>query len=85
MILEDVFAQTNRFINKTSDKEEVFYFIAAHTINGARFYSETFDDVITAANVYNKYEDLVQYFDGGTVELFKIDSKDFDIIAISRV
>lgn len=85
MILEDVFAQTDRLVNKASSNENRYYFIVAHTINGARFYSEPFEDVISAAKSYITYEDSVSYFGGGTVELFRIDPDDFDIIAISRV
>lgn len=85
MIFEDVFAQTDRLINETSSDEIRYYFIAAHTINGARFYSESFENVMDAVQQYITYEDTVNYFGGGTVELFRIDPDDFDIIAISRV
>ena len=85
MILEDVFAQTDYFITQSKPAETRYYFIAAHTINGARFYSETFKNSIDAIKTYNLYEDTVSYFGGGTVELFRIDEEDFDIIAISRV
>lgn len=85
MILEDVFAQTDHFINETSSDEIRYYFIAAHTINGARFYSEPFENVMDAVQQYIVYEDTIDYFGGGTVELFRIDPDDFDIIAVSRV
>ena len=83
MIFETVFAQTDRLV--AEPKANTFYFVAAHTIDGARFYSETFDDVISTIDVYFEYEDVVRYFGGGIVELFRIDENDFDIISTSRV
>lgn len=83
MILEAIFAQTDRLV--AEPKSDTFYFVAAHTIDGARFYSETFSDVISTVDIYHEYEDVVRYFGGGIVELFRIDEKDFDIISTSRV
>ena len=85
MILEDVFAETNRFVEPVSSEENSYYFVAAHTINGARFYSEPFDYTLDAAKSFITYKDVVAYFGGGTVELFRIDPDDFDVIAVSRV
>ncbi len=85
MILEDVFAETDRFVEPASSKENSYYFVAAHTINGARFYSEPFDHALDATKSFITYEDVVAYFGGGTIELFRIDPDDFDVIAISRV
>lgn len=83
MLLEDVFAQTAKFVAEPI--KNCYYFIAAHTINGARFYSEPYSSAINAVDNYNDYIDLVKYFGGGTVELFKIDEQDFDVISVSRV
>lgn len=83
MIFDMVFAQTDRLVAEPS--QTTFYFVAAHTIDGARFYSETFEDVISVIDVYHEYESVVSYFGGGIVELFRIDEKDFDIISTSRV
>lgn len=83
MIIEQVYAQTDRLIN--TSENSCYYFIAAHTINGARFYSPTYKNVIDALTDFRSYEDTVRYFNGGMVELFKIDVEDFDIIAVSRV
>lgn len=68
-----------------NDSNKAYYFIAAHTINGARFFSESFNNISIAAQNYVLYEDLVDYFGGGIVELYYIDEEDFNIVAISRV
>lgn len=81
--ITDVFAQTDRFIN--APVETRYYFIAAHTIDGGRFYSPSFTDVMDAVDCYQDYVDMVKYFGGGIIELFRIDEIDFDIISVSRV
>ena len=47
--------------------------------------TDNFKNVFDALEMYNEYITLVKYFEGGTVELFRIDDFDFDIISVSRV
>ena len=81
---EDLYAQTDRLINPENSTAR-YFFVTAHTINGGRFYSETFIDCLDAINIYHSYCDTIKYFGGGIVELFRIDENDFDIISISRI
>lgn len=82
--MDDIFAQTDKLYNKNQPKT-LYYFVTAHTINGGRFYSETFSSSIEAMPIYNDYKNMVDFFGGGYVELFRIDENDFEIISISRV
>lgn len=82
--VDDLYAQTDRLVS-TDPLNARYYFVVGHTINGGRFYSETFTDSLDAINTYHDYYDTVKYFGGGTVELFRITDNDFDIISISRV
>ena len=43
--MDDVFAQTDKLYNKNQPKT-LYYFVTAHTINGGRFYSETFSSSV---------------------------------------
>ena len=86
MLVENVLAQTDYLILNNKGKDMVgYYFIAAHTDTGARFYSEPIQIFRDAEAAFNSYCDLVQYFDGGTVELFAIDLDDFTILATARL
>lgn len=84
-ILEDVLANSDRILNKEKTKICSWWFVAAHTINGGRFYSEPFKIFDEACKEFNRYEDVVQWFGGGHVELLRISDYDYDVIAYSRV
>lgn len=81
---EDLYAQTDRLINPENSTTR-YFFVTAHTINGGRFYSETFTDCLDAIDIYHSYCDTIKYFGGGIVELFRIDENDFDVISVSRI
>ena len=83
MILEDVFAETEKLAGETMETR--YYFVSCHTINGARFYSEPFEGSFDALETFEDYKGLCDYFGGGVVELFRIDDIDFDIIAVARI
>ena len=85
IIFEDVFAETDRLINREKNNVKSWWFVTAHTINGGRFYSEPFKDFDNAQNYYDDIKDLVHYFGGGYVELLRINDYDYDVIAISRI
>lgn len=85
IIFEDVFAETDRLINREKNHVKSWWFVTAHTINGGRFYSEPFKDFDNAQNYYDDIKDLVRYFGGGYVELLRINDYDYDVIAISRI
>lgn len=84
-ILEDVFAETDRFLNDEKHRIRSWWFVTAHTINGGRFYSEPFEIFDDAQDYYDNIKSLVQYFGGGYVELLRISDYDYDVIAISRI
>lgn len=83
--LDSIHAQTDLVFETKSDKFTPYYFIAAHTVRGSRFYSETFKSSLDALEVYPQYVDMIQYFGGGQVELFRITEDDYDVISISYV
>jgi len=82
--MDDLYAQTDRLID-SAQLNARYYFVVGHTVNGGRFYSETFIDFLKAIKTYHRYCDTVRYFGGGTVELLCITDDDFDIVSISRV
>ena len=55
------------------------YFIVAHTVNGARFYSENIDWEDTT-EMFRKYKSLTSYFGGGNVQLYERVFDDYKII-----
>ncbi len=83
-VIDDIYAQTDRLYSKEKNTT-LYYFIAAHTLNGGRFYSEVFKTFAEAFTAYSSYIDMVKYFNGGYVELFRINNEDFDIVSISRI
>jgi hypothetical protein len=84
-ILEDVFAETDRFLNGEKHCIRSWWFVTAHTINGGRFYSEPFENFDDAQDYYDNIKSLVQYFGGGHVEMLRISDYDYDVVAISRI
>lgn len=85
MILNDVLAETDNFINSDFSSGRNWWFVVAHTINGGRFYSEPFYTLDNATSYYHSIKGLVNYFGGGHVELLHISDYDYDVIAISRI
>lgn len=84
-ILEDVFAETDRFVNSEKHRIRSQWFVTAHTINGGRFYSHPFEIFDDACEFYNDIKGLVHYFGGGHVEMLRINDYDYDVVAISRI
>jgi len=84
-VLEDVFAETDRFVNTEKHRIRSWWFVTAHTINGGRFYSEPFEVFTEAQAYFDDIKNLVQYFGGGHVELLRISDYDYDVVAISRI
>lgn len=84
-VIEDVFAETDRFVNSEKHHIRSWWFVTAHTINGGRFYSEPFEMFDDAREYYNDIKNLVQYFGGGYVEMLRINDYDYDVFAISRI
>ena len=84
-VLEDVFAETDRFVNTEKHRIRSWWFVVAHTINGGRFYSEPFEDFNDAQAYYDSLKGLVHYFGGGHVEMLRINDYDYDVVAISRI
>ena len=84
-ILEDVFAETDRFVNSEKHRIRSQWFVTAHTINGGRFYSQPFEIFDDAQEFYNDIKGLVHYFGGGHVEMLRINDYDYDVVAISRI
>lgn len=86
MFFEDILAQTDLLIPLNKGKDMAgYYFIAAHTDTGARFYSEPLRFYNEAEKTFDSYCDLVNYYEGGTVELFAIDPDDFSLLATARL
>ena len=81
---EDVMAQTNLAMLDVPFNKTGFYFIAAHTDSGTRFYSDPITTFEQAESIYNSYIDVIKYFNGGNIQLYQIHNDDFDIIAYSR-
>ena len=84
--IDTLYAQSDRLYMPQDNKTYPYYFVAAHTVNGGRFYSETFQASIDAMPIYQDYADIiVKYFGGGQVEMFRIDENDFDIISMTQI
>lgn len=84
-VLEDVFAETDHFVNEEKHRIHSWWFVVGHTINGGRFYSEPFELFDDARFYYDDIKGLVQYFGGGYVEMLRINDYDYDVVAISRI
>ena len=91
--LNDVFAETEYLISNTKDRSindnkqriRSWWFVTAHTINGGRFYSEPFDLFEDACDYFDNIKSLVNYFDGGYVEMLRVNNFDYDVVAICRI
>lgn len=84
-VIEDVFAETDRFVSEKDNRIRSWWFVTAHTINGGRFYSEPFELFDDAQSYYDNIKGLVEYFGGGHIELLRISDYDYDVVAISRI
>ncbi len=78
-------AQTDLALTKTYNNVSGFYFVAAHTNSGTRFYSECILTFEYAEKIFDRYVDVVKYFNGGTIEMYQIKEDDYSIIAYTRV
>ena len=83
---KDIMAQTDLALVCT-DAPNVngFYFVAAHTDSGTRFYSDPIATFEKAQAIYNSYIDVLVYFKGGNVQLYQIKEDDFDVIAYTKI
>lgn len=84
-LTNDILAQTDLALTETYKNIEGFYFVSAHTDTGTRFYSEPIATFESAEKMFNDYTDVIEYFKGGTVTLYKINSDDYDVIAYVHV
>lgn len=82
---KDILAQTDLALLEPITDITGFYFIAAHTDAGTRLYSEAIANFEMAEKIYNQYIDVIKYFDGGNVQLYRIDLDGFDIVAYTKV
>ena len=82
---KDIMAQTDLGLTKIYTDINGFYFIAAHTDSGTRFYSDPISTFERAEEMFNSYVDLVSYFNGGYVNMYKINTDDYDIVAYVRI
>lgn len=84
-VLDDVFAETDRFVNKEKHRIRSWWFVTAHTLNGGRFYSRPYEDFDEAVDYFENIKDVIKYFGGGVIELLRINDYDYDVVAISRI
>ena len=84
-VTPDIFAETSRLIESNDRNKINYFFVVAHTINGGRFYSEPLNTFEEATKIFKKYENMVYYFDGGSVELLSINDSDYDVVSIKRI
>ena len=66
-------------------EESLFFFAVGRTNLGARFYSETVDELNIAKLLFEDYIDLVNYFGGGDVELYCITEDSYTILYKTEV
>ena len=85
MIAESVKAQTDLALPHQYKDIEGFYFVAAHTDSGTRFYSDPINTFEYAEKIYNNYISVIEYFDGGYVQMYKINEDNYEIIAYTRI
>lgn len=85
MIYNNICAQTDLVMSDTYKNVAGFYFVVAHTDSGTRFYSDPIATFEAAEHIFNSYVDTVKYFNGGTVEMYKILSDDYNVIAYIRI
>ena len=85
MIAESIKAQTDLALHYQYKNIEGFYFIAAHTDSGTRFYSDPINTFEYAEKIYNSYISVIEYFDGGYVQMYKINEDNYEIVAYTRI
>lgn len=85
MTFKDVCAQTDLALTESYNNPIGFYFVVSHTDNGTRFYSDPIANIEVAEETFGNYVDVIKYFEGGTVELYKILPDDYDVIAFVRI
>lgn len=85
MLANDILAQTDLALTSSHTNVEGFYFVAAHTDGGTRFYSDPIATFENAEEIFDNYVDLVTYFKGGYVNLYKINADDYEVIAYVRI
>ena len=77
----DILAQTDLTTDVAHNEINGFYFVTAHTTAGTRFYSNPISTFEYAEDVFNSYIDIINYFDGGHVEIYQIFNDDYQIVA----
>ena len=82
---KDIIAQTDLVLSENTMNVNGFYFVAAHTDSGTRFYSDPIATFDKAEQIYNQYIDVINYFNGGNIQLYKINDDDFEVISYSRI
>lgn len=85
MLANDILAQTDLALTSSHTHIEGFYFVAAHTDGGTRFYSDPISTFERAEEIFDSYVDLISYFNGGYINMYKINVDDYDIIAYVRI
>ena len=85
MISELVQAQTDLALTDTYDDITQYYFVAAHTLSGSRFYSDPVKTFQEAEKIFGDYVNVIDYFKGGEVEIYQISRDDYAIIAYTRI
>lgn len=83
--LKDIFAETDYLVNNDKKRTCSWWCVTAHTINGGRFYSEPFELFEDACDYFDSIKSFVEYFDGGYVEMLRINDFDYDVIAVCRI
>lgn len=83
--VKSIKAQTDLAITKTYTEIENMYFVTACTNNGTRFYSDPLKTLEKAEEQYNQYIDVMKYFNGGSVSIYKILAEDYEVIAFTRI
>lgn len=61
------------------------YMVIGTTYRGAHFYSESFDSYDDAIDVYPKYAAMVEYFGGGTVDMYEYSGENYKIICMDWI
>ena len=85
MISELVQAQTDLALTDTYDDIIRYYFVAAHTLSGSRFYSDPVKTFQEAEKIFSDYVSVIDYFKGGEVEIYQISRDDYTIVAYTRI
>ena len=84
-IKQDIMTQTDLSLTKTYSESLGFYFVTAHTIKGTRFYSDSIATFEQAEKIFDSYVDVITYFSGGYVQMYKINENNYDIIAYVKI